>query len=537
LSQCIKILGHYDIVFLSPEYLSLIDIQGKYSIKKIERFNKEFFLSTKTYNKLMLSGEFYARFSKYKYILIHQLDAFVFEDNLLGWCALNQDYIGAPWFGETWPSEVMKNTPKPLWAKFPLFQWLCFKKSNLVGNGGLSLRKVSSALRVLGILKKFVSTWGMNEDVFWSVYVPNVLPFFKVPDVATAARFSLELYPRFGFEMNGNVLPFGCHAWDKWDPEFWHAHIEAQVSYLDAVGVKLKQRMKVSVITPTSNSAKYLDRTMSSVVSQVGNFDIEYIVVDNASTDDTRKIFESYRGRLKEINRQRRAGEITLTMISQPDRGMYEAINHGFSLATGDIFAWINADDLYLPGAFEQVVRVFAMSGVMWLKGITSYIDERGRTLSHGRCYLYAQQLLRRGLYGREAYFVQQDSVFWRADLWNASGGLDASFRLAGDYDLWMRFAEQVPLYTLNVSVSSFRNVPGQLSEDLVAYRAEQDRIVRPRTFRDRLLHRFFKSVEPKLPDWLNSLGFRALCPFDKLYIIDVDSGNVSMRQSFKYKV
>jgi glycosyltransferase involved in cell wall biosynthesis len=377
----------------------------------------------------------------------------------------------------------------------------------------------------------------MNEDVFWSVYVPNVLPFFNVPDVATAARFSLELYPRLGFEMNGHVLPFGCHAWEKWDPEFWHAHIEAQ-GYGLAVSARQKQRMKFSIVTPTSNSAKYLDHTISSVVSQVGNFDIEFIVVDNASTDDTSKILESYRERLDEINRQRGAGEITLKMVSQPDRGMYEAINRGFSMATGDVFAWINADDLYLPGAFEQVARVFTiMSGVRWLKGVTSYIDERGRTLSPGRCYLYAQHLLRRGLYGREAYFVQQDSVFWRADLWKAAGGLDETFRLAGDYDLWMRFAERVPLYTLNFPVSSFRRVSGQLSENLAAYRAEQERIAPPRNLRDRLLRMFFNSFEPKLPAWLNSLVFRALRPFDQLYLIDGNSENISMRQSFKYKV
>jgi hypothetical protein len=201
------------------------------------------------------------------------------------------------------------------------------------------------------------------------------------------------------------------------------------------------------------------------------------------------------------------------------------------------VLAWINADDIYLPGAFEMVARVFTtMPDVKWLKGVTSYIDERGE-VSPGRCYLYARNLIRSGLYGREAYFIQQDSVFWRADLWKESGGLDQSFRLAGDYELWMRFAEREALYTLKAPVSCFRKVFGQLSESLSAYREEQTRIRCPNNPRLVLLRRFFVSIEPKLPNWLNSLIFRTLCPFEKLYIIDGSSENLNLRTSFKYMV
>jgi len=227
LAQCRKILGRHDIVFISPRSVEITGIQNAYDINRVERFEDDCFLSTTTYNHLMLSPEFFQRFSSYDYLLVHQLDAFVFQDQLRDWCSRELDYVGAPWLGETWPERVMKSARKPLWARIPFYRRLFFKKSNIVGNGGFSLRRVGSSLRVLEVLKKYAADWPMNEDVFWSVYVPNVLPWFRVPDVRTAARFSLELQPSLGVELNGGALPFGCHAWDRWDPGFWRPHIES----------------------------------------------------------------------------------------------------------------------------------------------------------------------------------------------------------------------------------------------------------------------------------------------------------------------
>jgi len=293
---------------------------------------------------------------------------------------------------------------------------------------------------------------------------------------------------------------------------------------------------KFSIVTPTYNAGKYLDQTIRSIVSQQGDFEIEHIIVDNASTDNTLEIAKSYRAQLDEPDRAGQTGCVSLTIVSAKDHSMYEAINRGFALATGQIYAWINADDIYLPGAFQQVASVFAaMPEVKWLKGTTSYIDEAGDPVSPGVCYLYAQNLIKRGLYGREGYFIQQDSVFWREDLWKASGGVDESFRLAGDYDLWMRFAEREPLYTLDYPTSSFRRVSGQLSEDLLAYRQEQQRITRNCRFKDLLLRWFFSSLEPRLPDWMKFLLFRALCPLTPLYLVEVVSGTIRLRKSFKY--
>lgn len=297
-------------------------------------------------------------------------------------------------------------------------------------------------------------------------------------------------------------------------------------------------KLKFSIVTPTFNSGTYLNQTIASVVLQQGNFDIEYIVVDNASTDNTLEIVESYRSCLDQLNNERKFGSLSITVVSRRDNSMYEAINRGFSMASGDVFAWLNSDDIYLPGALNTVACVFTeLSEVKWLKGITSYIDERGESCSSGKCYLYAQEMIRRGLYGREAYFIQQDSVFWRSSLWSSTGGVGIDFKLAGDYDLWLKFARYEPLYSVKFPVSCFRRVKGQLSEDRLAYREEQQYIKNRDNLRIWLLRKFFSVLEPGFPDWLNFLLFRILCPFEPLYYIDGVPETITIKKSNKYVV
>ena len=210
-------------------------IQQEYGVGKVERFSKDFFQSPRTYNKLLLSFDFFQRFRGYEYILIHQLDGFVFEDRLCEWCNKDYDYIGAPWLGLDWPNDIVKKLWKPFWAHLFIFKDLFHKKDNLVGNGGFSLRKVQTSLKVIRLLDRYASrweNWELNEDVFWSIYVSRLLPFYSVPDANTAARFSLEKMPHEGMVLNGGIIPFGCHAWEK-SLEFWRQYIEQQGYSLD----------------------------------------------------------------------------------------------------------------------------------------------------------------------------------------------------------------------------------------------------------------------------------------------------------------
>ncbi len=238
-------LGRYDKFLVVPRSLE-IERPGY----QIQRFDDSYFGSAIANGKLMLSPAFYESFRKYRYILIYQLDALVFSDQLLEWCATDVDYIGAPW---------VQCADSP-WVGTPR-----------VGNGGLSLRKVSSFLWVLSseqywihpdvywqrvvsgtpwylrgvylprkwfkYIKRFngvkrqVAQWHLrpdgtkNEDHFWSDEAVRYDDQFKVASFDMGLRFAFEVVPRHCFELNNRRLPFGCHAWPRYDRAFWEPYL------------------------------------------------------------------------------------------------------------------------------------------------------------------------------------------------------------------------------------------------------------------------------------------------------------------------
>jgi glycosyltransferase involved in cell wall biosynthesis len=226
--------------------------------------------------------------------------------------------------------------------------------------------------------------------------------------------------------------------------------------------------MKFSIVTPAYNMEGWIAQTIEGVLGQEGDFEIEYILADGGSTDATRSIFESYQKKLSDPR-------ITMTAFSGKDGGMYDAINKGFARATGDIFAWINADDCYQPGAFAAIANTFeTFPDIKWIKGISDFTDTERRRTRFGKCTLYRQDWLADGIYGQESYFVQQDAVFWRAGLWKKISPMPEHYRLAADYWLWMHMAKHAPLWSLNVHVSDFMKRKGQMSESTDTYKREQ---------------------------------------------------------------
>ncbi|MDE2071656.1 MAG: glycosyltransferase [Patescibacteria group bacterium] len=230
--------------------------------------------------------------------------------------------------------------------------------------------------------------------------------------------------------------------------------------------------MKVSIVTPSFNSARFIRQTIESVLAQEGDFDIEYILQDGGSTDDTVQIWEE----LKSANTN---PHITMRAFSEKDAGMYDALNKGFARATGDIFAYLNSDDMYLPGALAAVATAFANPGVEWVKGTNIVIDEDGAVIRRNRPLSYKRAWIRRGIYGRYAPFIEQETVFWRRALWEKAGPFDASLRYAGDYKLWINFAAHAELVSIATAVSAFRRHGEQLSAG-VGYRQEQARVLPP---------------------------------------------------------
>lgn len=195
-------LKHYDKYFVIPDN---VNTDGKKQDDfHFIKFPKEYFVSTKSYNKLLLKNIFYKSFIKYKYILIYQLDVMVFSDQLTKWCNANYDYIGAPSF-------------------FSLTGILTHKVGypGYLLNGGLSLRKIDTFIKVLEIAGKKALEYSKNEDGFWSFEAPKYIKNYKLPEFRTALSFAFEKYPKLCFRINNNKLPFGCHAWAKYDQNFW----------------------------------------------------------------------------------------------------------------------------------------------------------------------------------------------------------------------------------------------------------------------------------------------------------------------------
>jgi hypothetical protein len=250
LKQCIKLLGKYPIWFTGPidlDYITYINYFATNIVCNLNYtvFDKKYFKNIKGYNKLLCSSLFYERFSNYDYMLIYQLDAYVFRDELDYWANQNIDYIGAPWF-ENWDKPTNK-------------------KIVGVGNGGFSLRrikkfievsskiecsrkaiwyfnkKVTSNYRMYKIVVKIlqislrfkykensirlIQTQVINEDTFWGFIVPDLFGNFKIATPEAALKFSFEVLPSYLFELNNHKLPFGCHAWFKHEPDFYLKHI------------------------------------------------------------------------------------------------------------------------------------------------------------------------------------------------------------------------------------------------------------------------------------------------------------------------
>ncbi|WP_338875735.1 DUF5672 family protein [Spirosoma sp. SC4-14] len=246
LKQCMQVLGRYSVWLVAPHSLDISAYRALYPALGLKTFDDRFFSDIQAYNKLMLSEVFYEAFTNLDYILIHQLDAFIFKDELLEWCQKGYDYIGAPWLRDRdftgWRDEV--------WFKIKqrIATLLGLKKPdgvtpkeiislNSVGNGGLSLRRVSAMLKCLHVFSDKISHYESqnihqyNEDIFWGIEVNRFWPRLRIPDFRTAMRFAVEFYPQRAIEVyNDGELPFGCHAWDIHDTAYWRP-IFAQYGY------------------------------------------------------------------------------------------------------------------------------------------------------------------------------------------------------------------------------------------------------------------------------------------------------------------
>lgn len=237
LKQCVQVLADYPLVIMKPIHLDVKDLLAKYPSLQIVDFPDECFASLSAYNKLVLDPDFYARFSSYVYLLIYQLDAYVFRDELLDWAQKGYDYIGAPWL------PIKKNHPKRGWFSSLKRRYYRFTHNSEklqrpkyieyeVGNGGLSLRKIDKMIQVTQHYQLHIANLLADDQPFYPedallwVEVRNRAYQLSRPSYQEAMFFALELGADWAYEEMGHRLPFGCHAWYHPDSyPFWAAFI------------------------------------------------------------------------------------------------------------------------------------------------------------------------------------------------------------------------------------------------------------------------------------------------------------------------
>ena len=217
--------------------------------------------------------------------------------------------------------------------------------------------------------------------------------------------------------------------------------------------------MRISVVTPSFNMARYLEDTIKSVVANLRPGD-EYFVIDGGSTDGS-------------VDTIRRYEHNITAWISEPDAGYADAIGKGFVRATGDILCWINAGDFYLSGALDAARNAVTDERDM-IFGDEFYVDEINRILSFSRGWV--PNLRTATLFG--GWTPLQDACFWRRSLYEAIGGIDRSLQYAADYDLFLRMAQAGRAAYVPLTFSAFRRHAGQKSiSGSQAYQIERRRV------------------------------------------------------------
>jgi hypothetical protein len=248
----------------------------------------------------------------------------------------------------------------------------------------------------------------------------------------------------------------------------------------DAAGPRL-----FCVATAVRNGGPFLDEAMESVLSQEGEFFIDYFVKDAESTDGTLQTLRAMAHRIDSGLFPIRCLGIRFRFESSPDKGLYDGVAMALSQpawasAPGNILSYINADDYFHPGAFAVAAHVFDELPAQWICGQVNTVSESKELICTPEFPLtYSREDILAGYHnGEDLYFIQQEGNFWLRSLYEKCGPLDSTMRLAGDFDLWHRFAEKTEPLAIDRPLASFRYREGQLSEGMDRYHSEVERVL-----------------------------------------------------------
>lgn len=264
---------------------------------------------------------------------------------------------------------------------------------------------------------------------------------------------------------------------------------------------------KISIVTPSYNQGKYVEETILSVIRQ-GYPNLEYIVVDGGSTDNSVNIIKKYE---KDIT----------WWVSEKDNGQTHAINKGFEKATGDILAYINSDDVYMPYTFRLVAELFIQHNLHWLTGIQSrLVSDNVIAPKRDAIKLFSSELYRKGYHVGSLFgWNQQCSTFWSSDLFDkVDRRFDETFNHAMDIDMWIRMSEHAELVSVEAMLALMRLHADQKSRNINIAEVEINKKSReyglPRYPIRRLIYNLYKV--PILRNILRKVWYKA----DGRYIV-----------------
>ncbi|MEM7515079.1 MAG: glycosyltransferase family 2 protein [Bacteroidota bacterium] len=229
--------------------------------------------------------------------------------------------------------------------------------------------------------------------------------------------------------------------------------------------------LRISIVTACLNAESHIERTLQSVLGQDYPA-LEYIIKDGGSTDGTLEKITPFQDKIHSLE-------------SKSDGGQYFAIQQGLNESRGEIMGWINADDQYFPGSLSLVNQIFTQfPEVEWIVGIPSFLNSDGHItkVSTNSASAFYQPYIKEGFYREHlAGYLQQESMFWRRTLWDRVGGLNLTYKLAADFDLWTRFAASAELVQVVSPLAAFREIPGiqRSSRFRAEYEAEVKEIIK----------------------------------------------------------
>lgn len=398
LVNCLRVLRRRRICLVCPEDLDTQEydrIAGRTLDKEV--FASHYFKGLSGYNDLMTSNEFYRRFSDFEFMLVHQLDAWVFRDALADWCGRGIDYVGAPWFEKHLDHECGVD----FWC---------------VGNGGFSLRRISRFIAATenGFANRVMKAKKLWEDSLYSFGLANTHFAMRIPNPIAALNFAYERSPEFCHQENGGQLPMGCHGWEHTQPvNFWPSLIPWRR--------KKPEGKKVTVITVNYNNLEGLKATADSVVAQ-NSEEFEWVIVDGGSTDGSAEYI------------RRELAQYAVYWCSERDGGIYFAMNKAVAQANGEYCIFMNSGDRFFD---HTVISKFVASepDADMVYGNAFQVLNDGAT----RKWNFPKRVYRHFFYREN---ICHQSMFVKTTILRESG-YDTSFTIYADWARWQRLARE----------------------------------------------------------------------------------------------